>query len=180
MEIILVGMVPVLFLVLGIVIIMVGQVSSYFTFSRYSARQRVDNRVIAGFITGMQSAQTQLASRSRQLAQLTQSLALSNQELERLNGMKTKFLSMAVHDVRTPLGTIRGYAELLSNQRLEKRKAASVNGILLASEQIGRLLGDLTDLAVIEAGKLRMDKALFDVSGLTQELMTTFLPLAAQ
>lgn len=180
MEIILIMLVPILFLALGAAMMVVSQVSGFFTFRRYSSRQRVSNRIIGTFIGRIANSRRQLALRGVELEEAARTLAASNEALAALNNLKSKFLSMAVHDVRTPLGTIRGYAEMLSEKTVDPKAAKYVNGILVASDQVGRLVGDLTDLAVIEAGKFRMDKQPFAIDPLVSEIMSTFVPLAAK
>ncbi|MBI3548752.1 MAG: hypothetical protein HY078_06930 [Elusimicrobia bacterium] len=180
MELLLLSFIPILFLALGLGMMVVSQVSGFFSFRRYSQRQQESSRLISGFLAKMSVAQSQISARSRELAKLSNRLAASNQDLERLNSMKSKFLSMAVHDVRTPLATIKGYAELLAERGLPKKEANYLDGIIVSSNKIGRLMGDLTDLAVIEAGKFRMEKAPFEIGPLLDETLAIFAPLAAQ
>jgi len=117
-------------------------------------------------------AQTQLFQRSKQLEMLAQKLDLSNQELSRLNEMKSKFLSMVVHDVRTPLTSIKGFSELLQKKVDNPKTVEYLKNIVRASDQMGRLVSDLTDLAMIEAGKLKMEKSVFYFP----EIVTDILP----
>ena len=171
MEIFLLGMLPFVFLLLAASMLVVSQISGHFQFSRYSTRERSNSRIIQNFINQMAMAQMQLSSRTRQLEDISKRLKLSNEELARLNNLKMKFLSMAVHDMRTPLASINGYGEMLDSRgQLGNNERKWVNNIVSASEQINHLLGDLTDLAVIEAGKFRMEKAPFDIASLISEV----------
>jgi signal transduction histidine kinase len=112
-----------------------------------------------------------LGRRNRQLAALAGKLDLSAQELERLNDMKSKFLSMVVHDVRSPLAAIRGYSELLSRKMPGEKEKIQFGNIIGATDQLNRLISDLTDLAMIEAGKLTMTPAPFDLRLIAADIL---------
>lgn len=181
MELLLIGLVPLLFFLLAPIMMVVSEVAGYFTYRRMAARQRSANRVIAGFIGRMRLAQLSLARRSLQLDHLSRRLATSNQELEQLNNLKTQFLSMAAHDMRTPLASIQGFAESLAgSRRLDPKNRRAASNILAAAGQMGRLTGDLTDLAMIEAGKLNMEYGEIDVAELVGELLAQFSMLASK
>lgn len=171
MEMIFLLGLPFLFLLLAGSMLAVSQISGFFQFNRFWGRERSNRKIISGFMEQMALAQAQLASRTRQLEELSRKLKLNNEELARLNSLKSKFLSMVVHDLRTPLTSISGYGDMLDkrgNWGAQEKKFLSY--IMQASSQINRLVEDLTDLAVIEAGKLRMEKSAFDLAGFVSEL----------
>ena len=171
MEFLLIAAMPLMFLLLATVMMVVSETSGFFTFTRMSARQRATNRVLLGYVQRQRMARRQLAVRSGQLVGLSASLAGSNRELEQLNSLKSRFLSVAAHDMRTPLASIRGFAESLSGQKmLTPKDRRYVGNIMTAADQMGRLTADLTDLAIIEAGKLKMEPAPFDYAALIEEL----------
>lgn len=181
MELILLGLLPFLFLILAASLLVVSQIAGFYQFMRFSSRERRNNGIIAQFIRRMGLAQFQLAGRSRQLEELSRRLQVNNAELERLNTLKTKFLSMAVHDVRTPLGSVRGFSGLLGQSRqLGSTERKYLNNIVKASDQIGHLMDDLTDIALIEAGKFRVEMAPFSLSAFIAELVPSIGLLAGQ
>ncbi|MFH1723821.1 MAG: ATP-binding protein [Elusimicrobiota bacterium] len=171
MEVVIVGLLPVLFLMLAASMLVVSQLTGFFQFGKYSQRRRQDRREIQDFMTQLAVAQSQVQKRSTQLEKVSARLRVSNEELERLNSMKSKFLSMAVHDVRTPLASIKGFGEMLSRQVLEGTQKKYVDYIVRGTDQINRLMSDLTDLAVIEAGKLRLEKASFDLPSMLKDIV---------
>jgi len=171
MEFALVIILPMFLLMAGSGILVVSQVSSFLQSSSLNQRQRFANMVIQQYMIQIAMAQNQLYQRSRQLEALSNKLALSNQELAGLNEMKSKFLSMVVHDVRTPLASIRGFSEMLIKKVPGEREAAYLRNIVSSTDQLGRLIADLTDLAMIEAGKLKMEKAVFDSAELARDIL---------
>jgi signal transduction histidine kinase len=79
--------------------------------------------------------------------------------------LKTEFVQNVSYQLRSPLTTILGYAEFLQSQRhgdLSQRQTDYVNAILQASDHLSKLIENILDLAMIEAG--RMDLDLTDVN----------------
>ena len=161
MAMIVIIIVPLVLLMLGAVFLVVAQVSGFVQYGLFTQREHFSKMVIQQYMERIALAQSQIYQRSRQLEVLSSKLALSNQELGRLNDMKSKFLSMVVHDVRNPLASIRGFGELLAKNVKEEKQATYLKYIVQATDQLGRLISDLTDLAMIEAGKLKMEKKNF-------------------
>lgn len=180
MDIVMVVVVPLLFLMLAASMLVVSQLSGFYHFNKYSRKQQDNKREIATFMNRLAAAQNTVFQRSRQLEDLSSRLQMNNQELARLNSMKTKFLSMAVHDMRTPLATMKGFGEMLSRQVYEDKQKKYVDYIVRGSDKINDLLADLTDLSIIEAGKLRMSKAPFELSAMLDADITPRIGFAAQ
>jgi len=171
MELVLLGLVPVIFLLVATAMLVVSQISGFMQFSAFSARQKRNTWMIQRFLEQVALAKSQLGRRSRELEALSKRLRLNNEELARLNTMKTKFLSMAVHDVRTPLTSVKGFSDMLGHsQNLGDKEKKFVTYISRAADQIGRLLGDLTDLALIEAGKYKLEMSSFDINDIVNDI----------
>ena len=171
MEFVAIIIVPMLLLMAGAGVLVVSQVSGFVQTNMFNQRQRMSNALIQQYMTQIVAAQSQIFQRAKQLELLSSKLSLSNQELGRLNNMKTKFLSMVVHDVRTPLASIRGFSELLMKKDVGEREKQYLKNIVGSTDQLGHLISDLTDLAMIEAGKLKMEKAVFDFSYVARDIL---------
>ncbi|MDZ4762106.1 MAG: ATP-binding protein, partial [Alphaproteobacteria bacterium] len=79
--------------------------------------------------------------------------------------LKTEFVQNVSYQLRSPLTTILGYAELLESGRpgaLTDKQREQVIAILSASDHLSKLIGNILDLAMIEAGRMELD--LSDVS----------------
>lgn len=171
MDILLIMIVPVSLLLLGAGFLVVAQVSGFMQSTFFNSRQNLSNMIIQQYMERITLAQGQLYQRKQELETMSGKLALSNQELGRLNDMKSKFLSMVVHDVRTPLASIRGFSELLMKKKVGEKETAYLKNIVSSTDQLGRLIADLTDLAMIEAGKLKMETALFDFPDMARDIL---------
>ncbi|HBB66239.1 MAG TPA: hypothetical protein DCZ93_02845 [Elusimicrobia bacterium] len=171
MELLMVAFIPMLLLLLGAGLLVVARVSGFMQFSFFSQQHNFSNMIIQRYMERIALAQGQLYQRRQELEIMSARLSLSNQELSRLNDMKSKFLSMVVHDVRTPLASIKGFSELLSVKQAGEKEKAYLKNIVTSTEQLGRLIADLTDLAMIEAGKLKMEKVLFDFPDMSRDIL---------
>lgn len=171
MEMVIIIIVPFLLMMAGASFLVVAQVSSFVQSGFLNRRQSISNSLIQRYMMQIALAQSQLYQRSRELEALSTKLSLSNQELVGLNNMKSKFLSMVVHDVRTPLASIRGFTELLLKKEMGERDAQCLKNIVLSTEQLGRLISDLTDLAMIEAGKLKMENAAMNFADIARDIL---------
>jgi signal transduction histidine kinase len=95
-----------------------------------------------------------------------------NDQLGRLSAMKSKFMSMASHDLSNSLMTLQVSFEMLAqtikpDDDQKKRMNYISNGI----SQIARLIEDLVDWASIEQGKFRLETNLFDPGVMVEEVV---------
>lgn len=96
-------------------------------------------------------------SRTRLLRDLVLRYSAAEIRLKELNELKDRFLSIAAHDLRGPLVSIRGFSEVLLDGDAgpltgEQREFAGI--IHDVSEGMLALVNDLLDISVIESGKL--------------------------
>ena len=83
--------------------------------------------------------------------------------------LKTKFISNVSYESRVPLTTIVGFADMLSQEyfgKMNRRQVDYAKGILETSKGLMAMLGNIFDLASIEAGNLELDRKRLDVHGL--------------
>ena len=171
MEFFVIILIPVTLLLLGAAFLVVSQVSGFVQSGSLNQRQYVSNMIIQQYMAQITVAQSQIFQRSRQLEVLSSKLVFSNAELSRLNDMKSKFLSMVVHEVRTPLASIRGFTELLLKRSVGEKEEQYLKNIALSSDQMGRLIADLTDLAMIEAGKLKIERNIIEAADIARDIL---------
>jgi two-component system sensor histidine kinase BaeS len=82
--------------------------------------------------------------------------------LERARGLEQQFLLSVSHDLRTPLTSIRGYAEAIDDGNVDPKRAATV--IRTESARLERLVADLLDLAKLQARAFTFTIEPLDVS----------------
>lgn len=96
-------------------------------------------------------------------------------ERDQLETMKDEFVLTASHELRSPLTSVQGFAELLMLERdkLSPKQADTVEIILDNTRHLVRLLNDLLDLARSDAGRLTIKPAPTDVSSLVEDAVRT-------
>lgn len=119
---------------------------------------------------------------TEEIQRLIADLKAKNAQLENLNQMKTKFLSIVTHDLKTPLTAVGGYTELLNAIMASASADARdcLAGIDSAVRQMNTLIGNLLDLVSIEAGKLRVEKRNFDYAETLAEQKRIFAPIGME
>ncbi|PID52381.1 MAG: hypothetical protein CR972_01705 [Candidatus Moraniibacteriota bacterium] len=117
--------------------------------------------------------------KKEELFKLSNELKRANIELKRLDKAKSEFISIASHQLRTPLTAIKGYISLIlegAYGKDEDRKEEAFNKIFLANERLIQLVEDLLNITRIESGRLELhleDKV--QVEEIVEELRDMFI-----
>src|SRR5215831_18085586 len=96
-------------------------------------------------------------------SRMTADLARLKEAAEAASRAKSAFLANMSHEIRTPLHAILGMAELLDASQLSPSQRRHVAVLRNAGDALIRLIGDILDLAKVEAAKLELERAPFDV-----------------
>jgi PAS domain S-box-containing protein len=99
---------------------------------------------------------------------------------EGANAAKSAFLANMSHEIRTPLNGIIGLAGLLVDSRLPPREHEMAELIRAAGDQLQHILGDILDVARMEAGAVSVAHEGFSVADLATTVLGLFSPAAAQ
>jgi signal transduction histidine kinase len=103
---------------------------------------------------------TRVMELNRDLNNLTRDLQKTNAELERLDETKNRFLGMAAHDLRNPLGLAIGFTNLVleeAEEELGEKEKEYLEKVLSWSRHMLGLVEDFLNVARIEAGRLDLD-----------------------
>lgn len=100
----------------------------------------------------------------------------SHRQAEAANRAKSEFLANMSHEIRTPLGGILGFAELLSRENLSPRLMEFVTTIQRCGQQLSHLVDNILDLSKIEADRIELQNANFEVSTLINECTAAIQP----
>jgi signal transduction histidine kinase len=102
------------------------------------------------------------------------------EQLRQASDLKSRFLSYMSHEFRTPLGSIRSITRLLSDELdgpLSPEQHKQVLFISGAASELSDMVDDLLDLAKIEAGRITISPAWFDMLDLFAALRGMFRPI---
>lgn len=103
----------------------------------------------------------QLQDQYRKLQQQREALAAANDRLKALDQAKSEFISIASHQLRTPLTVIKGYLSLLmegSAGRCDSVAMESIRKVSASTDRLVSLVNDLLDISRIERGVLLLDQ----------------------
>ncbi|MFV8392337.1 ATP-binding protein [Flavobacterium sp. LB2P6] len=97
-------------------------------------------------------------------------LEVANSKTKKLLTSREQLISTVSHDLKTPLSTIVGYTELLSNSDLNTKQLYFTKSIKGSSDYISQLVQDLLDFTQIEAGKITVEKISFSLYNIINEV----------
>ncbi len=108
--------------------------------------------------------------RARQKQRILDELDAKNRTLENLDKLKSEFLSIVSHELKTPLTSIVGFANTITTLDLPgDQRIKYLNIIESEGKRLGSLVKDYLDISMIEMGSLSMPKALWDIRLLVGE-----------
>jgi PAS domain S-box-containing protein len=103
---------------------------------------------------------------------------LANERLREADRLKDGFVALVSHEVRTPLTSILGYLELLSEQELSAEQRTYTDIIDRNSGRLLRLINDLLFIAEIEDGQLTVDHDEIDLGVILADALAAAAPAA--
>ncbi|HEY6367273.1 MAG TPA: GAF domain-containing protein [Candidatus Binatia bacterium] len=125
----------------------------------------------------------ELKGRTEELARYNEEIKTANERLKELDRLKSSFVSNVSHELRTPLTAIESLADNLLDGvtgPLTTKQSNYMNGIKESTERLERLINDLLDLSVIEAGKSGLKPTSFSMASLLREVTDTLKPMAEE
>ncbi|RMF18610.1 MAG: hybrid sensor histidine kinase/response regulator [Candidatus Dadabacteria bacterium] len=114
----------------------------------------------------------ELFERNNELSRMRDQLEKTNRELASANEQKNEFLGMVVHDLRHPIGTIRGYASFLRDavEHEDKEDALSLlDGVERSANRMLAIIEELLDVSAIESGKVKLRLTSVSIPALLQQ-----------
>jgi len=111
--------------------------------------------------------------------QFEEALARARDDAEAANRAKSAFLANTSHELRTPLNGLLGMARLARDPGLaEPLRQQYLAQIEDSAQSLAAIITDILDLSKIEAGRLPIEAAPFDLAGLLHSLARTYRTLA--
>ncbi len=111
--------------------------------------------------------------------QFEEALARARDDAEAANRAKSAFLANTSHELRTPLNGLLGLARLARDESLpDTLRHQYLAQIEDSAQSLAAIISDILDLSKIEAGRLPIESAPFDLVELLQSLARTYRTLA--
>ncbi len=109
--------------------------------------------------------------------QLKQTIEQLNQEIAKvkeLESLRKDFVNQFTHEMKTPLGIINGYSELIEETENEEEMNRYLSIINKETTRINQLIQSMLDLSRLEAGKVELYREEFDLEDLVTEIIDEY------
>jgi signal transduction histidine kinase len=119
----------------------------------------------------------------RRVQERTQELQTANEKLQELDRLKSAFVSIASHELRTPMTSIKGYVENMLEGltgALSEKQAHYLGRVKHNVERLTRLINQLLDLSRLDARVLELILEPLSIHEVVTEVMDSFRPLAQE
>ena len=127
-----------------------------------------------------QALRAELDETNQGVLALYAELDIQAEQLRQASDLKSRFLSYMSHEFRTPLGSILSITSLLADELdgpLSEEQHRQVAFVSTATRELSDMVDDLLDLAKIEAGRITISPAWFDMLDLFAALRGMFRPI---
>jgi signal transduction histidine kinase len=138
-------------------------------------RRRVEERTAA-----LSRANAELLSEIGERKKVEVELVRAKEAAEGASRAKSEFLAHMSHELRTPLNGVMGMASLLLRMDLGPQELECARTIQTSAESLLGMINGLLDLAKVEAGKMRVDPTVFEVSPLLADVVHLMQPAARE
>jgi len=107
-------------------------------------------------------------------------LQLTRQAAEQANRAKSTFLANMSHELRTPLNAILGFSRIVRRKgkdALPEKQIENLDKVLVSAEHLLGLINTVLDISKIEAGRMDVQSATFELAPLINQVVSTSQPL---
>ncbi len=133
--------------------------------------------IILGYIL-VRSVRREVQQREK-IEKLAEDLSKANDRLTELDKMKSEFLSLATHQIRSPLTAIKGYSSMVLEGdfgEISQTVRQPVKTIMTSCQNLIDIVNEFLDISRIEQGRMAYNKEIFDISDLTKEVAHSLRP----
>jgi PAS domain S-box-containing protein len=114
----------------------------------------------------------EIEKKNREMAKMNSELIRWNEELKRISDLKSNFLSIASHELKTPLTSIKGYSDIIIDTMKDKLDPGiyrMIESINRAADRLHRVVNNILDVTRIEQKKLRLRPEKLDLGEVIRE-----------
>jgi len=112
---------------------------------------------------------------TQEVEKATRELKVANTRLEELDQLKDDFVSIASHELRTPMTAIKSYAWMALNKpdiTLSEKMKKYLSRTLISTERLINLVNDMLNISRIESGRIEIRPQVFELKTLADEIMS--------
>jgi len=123
-------------------------------------------------ISTEQAAAELIKAKNIEMAKINTELARSNTELKKVSELKSNFLSIASHELNTPLTSIKGYSDIIIDNmkdKVEPNIYRMIESISRAADRLHKVVNNILDVTKIEQGRLRLRPEQVDLGAILRD-----------
>ncbi|ALO24700.1 hybrid sensor histidine kinase/response regulator [Leptospira borgpetersenii] len=99
---------------------------------------------------------------------------------EKASKVKSSFLANMSHEIWTPMNGVLGMVQLLGTTKLNDEQKEYIQILSISAKSLLQIINDILDFSKIEAGKISLDKEVFSIHSVLDEIHDLLYPLAKQ
>jgi two-component system cell cycle sensor histidine kinase PleC len=133
---------------------------------RHQERLRESERRLMATIGDLSASRQTLEIQKSELSTANANYQAEKERAEAANQAKSEFLANMSHELRTPLNAIIGFSEVLQEKlfgELNEKQAEYTDDILTSGRHLLSLINEILDLSKVEAGRMELELAPFDL-----------------
>lgn len=110
-----------------------------------------------------------------EIGDLASTMNEMSMKLSEIETLRQNLIANISHDLKTPLGVIKGYAEMLSDKDMERERMQRYLGIISKeADRMSNMINDILALSQIQAGVTKPHMVSFNISELISDVLDTF------
>ncbi len=155
----------------------------FMIYNKSSKGEEAEVVLIFRDITKQQRIAAELERKNLEMAKMNSELIRSNLELKRVSELKSNFLSIASHELKTPLTSIKGYSEIIienMKDHLDGGLFRMIESISRAADRLHRVINNMLDVTRIEKKRLRLHPEPLDLAKTAQDCIEDLAQFSAQ
>lgn len=162
-----------------IFILVISAIEIFTSVSTYEVILRVPKFLVILFFSYLLYRSTsEEIKRKEELQVLSDKLANANEQLKKLDRAKSEFISIASHQLRTPLTSIKGYISLViegTYGKIDKKVKEALSKVYVSNERLIQLVENLLNISRIESGKIEYKYDDWQIEKIISELTDNFI-----
>ncbi len=111
---------------------------------------------------------------SQKLKHTMEQLSQEIERVKQLESLRKEFINQFTHEMKTPLGIINGYSELLDEAQSDEEKEKYIHLINKETEKINKLIKLMLDLSRLEANKVELQLEDIDLEDIVTEIVDEY------
>lgn len=141
------------------------------------------NEMAAKLKESYESLEKKVLERTAELEASRRNLEMANENLRELDKLKDEFVSVASHELRTPMTAISGMISMIFEGDygpINKSLNEPLKDISKSTQRLIILVNDILNVSRIETGKLKLSLSTFDIRSVIGEMVEQLMPIAIE